>query len=92
MNHHTLYLHLAQHLRPLLRPATTPQVNNLALLALGLAESPNCHLATLATVRIFSISWGRGRPRACPGGQPQGLPLLFEKIRRCRPLRGSGRT
>jgi hypothetical protein len=50
MNYHTLYLHLAQHLRPLLRPATRPQVNNLALLTLGLAESPNCHLASIATV------------------------------------------
>ena len=50
MNHHTLYLHLAQHLRPLLRPATTPQVHNLALLSLGLAESPNCHLVTIARV------------------------------------------
>lgn len=50
MNYHTLYLHLAQRLRPLLRPATDTQVNNLALLTLGLAVSPNCHLATLATV------------------------------------------
>ncbi len=50
MNYHTLYLHLAQQLRPVLRPATNTQVNNLALLTLGLAVSPNCHLATLATV------------------------------------------
>jgi len=50
MNYHTLYLHLAQRLRPVLRPATNTQVNNLALLTLGLAASPNCHLATIATV------------------------------------------
>jgi len=46
MNHHTLYLHLAQHLRLLLCPATRPQVHNLALLTLGLAESADCHLAS----------------------------------------------
>jgi hypothetical protein len=50
VNHHTLYLHLAQQLRSLLHPATNTQVNNLALLTLGLAISPNCHLATIATV------------------------------------------
>lgn len=49
MNYHTLYL--AQQLRPIiLHPATNAQVNNLALLTLGLAGSPNCHLATIATV------------------------------------------
>ena len=58
MNYHTLYLLLAQRLRPLLRPATNTQVNNLALLTLGLAVSPNCHLATLATVWPMG---GRGR-------------------------------
>jgi hypothetical protein len=35
---------------PILRPATNTQVNNLVLLPPGLAVSPNCHLATLATV------------------------------------------
>ena len=50
MDYQTLYVHLAQHLRPVLRPATNTQVNNLALLTLGLAVSPNCHLATIATV------------------------------------------
>lgn len=34
----------------MLRPATNILVNNLTLLTLGLAVSPNCHLATLATV------------------------------------------
>jgi hypothetical protein len=31
MHYHTSYLHLAQRLRPLLRPAMNTQVNNLAL-------------------------------------------------------------
>ena len=50
MSNYRLYLRLSQHLRSILSSATGVQVNNLALLSLGLAEGENCHLANIAVV------------------------------------------
>src|SRR5215210_7203689 len=50
MNTYRLLTALLRHLTPLLPQAATALVLNLALMVLALAQSPNCHLATLATV------------------------------------------
>jgi hypothetical protein len=48
MKHKQLYRSLATQLHRRLPKASKPQVQNLALMTLALAYSPNCHLATLA--------------------------------------------
>jgi hypothetical protein len=50
MNTYRLLIALLRDLRALLPQAATALLLNLALLVLALAQSPNCHLATLATV------------------------------------------
>src|SRR6266498_2111477 len=50
MNNSRLLVVLLRHLTALLPLATTALLLNLALMVLGLAQSPNCHLSTLATV------------------------------------------
>jgi hypothetical protein len=50
MSNYRLYLRLSQHLRSILYSATGVQINNLALLSLGLAEGEDCHLANIAVV------------------------------------------
>jgi hypothetical protein len=50
MNNYRLLAALRRHLTPLLPLATPALLLNLALFVLSLAQSPNCHLATLATV------------------------------------------
>jgi len=50
MNTYRLLNALLRHLTALLPQAATALVLNLALIVLALAQSPNCHLATLATV------------------------------------------
>lgn len=50
MNNSRLLVVLLPHLTALLPLATTALLLNLALMVLGLAQSPNCHLSTLATV------------------------------------------
>jgi hypothetical protein len=50
MNTYRLLRALLRHLTPLLPQATKALLLNLALMVLALAQSPNCHLATLATV------------------------------------------
>src|ERR671926_1124235 len=50
MNNYRLLTALLRHLTPCLPKATTALRLNLALMVLALAQSPNCHLATLATV------------------------------------------
>ncbi len=50
MNNYRLLAALRRHLTLLLPLATPALLLNLALLVLGLAQSPNCHLSTLATV------------------------------------------
>jgi len=50
MNNYRLLAALRRHLTALLPLATPALLLNLALLVLSLAQSPNCHLATLATV------------------------------------------
>ena len=50
MNTNRLLVALLRHLTALLPLATTALLRNLALMVLGLAQSPNCHLSTLATV------------------------------------------
>ncbi|MFL5804040.1 MAG: hypothetical protein ACJ8CR_20135 [Roseiflexaceae bacterium] len=50
MNTRRLLVVLLRHLTGLLPLATTALLLNLALMVLGLAQSPNCHLSTLATV------------------------------------------
>ncbi len=50
MNNYRLLVALRRHLTPLLPRAAPALLLNLALLVLSLAQSPNCHLSTLATV------------------------------------------
>jgi hypothetical protein len=50
MNYRTVYHRLTTELHNRLHCATIPQVRNQALVSLALAYSPNCHLATLATL------------------------------------------
>ncbi len=50
MSYQHLYRRLTTELRWRLPQASKPQAQNLALLTLALAFSPNCHLATLATI------------------------------------------
>jgi Transposase DDE domain len=50
MNNERLLTALLRHLKPRLPQAATALLLNLALMVLALAQSPNCHLATLATV------------------------------------------
>jgi hypothetical protein len=50
MNNEHLLTALLRHLRLRLPQAATALLFNLALMVLALAQSPNCHLATLATV------------------------------------------
>ena len=50
MNNYRLLAALRRHLTALLPLATPALLLNLALFVLSLAQSPNCHLATLATV------------------------------------------
>src|SRR5262245_8265818 len=50
MNNYRLLVALVRHLTALLPLATSALLLNLALMLLGLAQSPNCHLATLATI------------------------------------------
>ncbi len=50
MNNYQLLAALVRHLTALLPLATSALLLNLALMVLGLAQSPNCHLATLATI------------------------------------------
>src|SRR6266496_3219404 len=50
MNTRRLLVALLRHLSALLPLAKTALLLNLALMVLGLAQSPNCHLSTLATV------------------------------------------
>jgi hypothetical protein len=50
MNTRRLLAALVRHLTALLPLATNALLLNLALMVLGLAQSPNCHLATLATI------------------------------------------
>ena len=50
MNYQQLYSKLTIKLREQLPYASAPQVRNQALVTLALAFSPNCHLATLATL------------------------------------------
>ena len=50
MSYQQLYRRLTTELRWRLPQASQPQAQNLALLTLALAFSPNCHLATLATI------------------------------------------
>lgn len=50
MNTRRLLVALLRHLTASLPLATTALLFNLALMVLGLAQSPNCHLSTLATV------------------------------------------
>lgn len=50
MNNKRLLTALLCHLSPRLPKATTALLLNLALMIVALAQSPNCHLATLATV------------------------------------------
>src|SRR5439155_14280090 len=50
MNNYRLLAALRQHLTVRLPSATTALLLNLALMVLALAQSPNCHLSTLATV------------------------------------------
>src|SRR6266487_1644471 len=50
MNNSRLLVVLLRHLTALLPLATTALLLNLALMVLALAQSPNCHLSTLATV------------------------------------------
>lgn len=50
MKYRRLYRSLATHLHRRLPDASKPQVQNLALVTLALAHSPNCHLATLANL------------------------------------------
>src|SRR5439155_22148630 len=54
MNNYRLLTALLRHLRPCLPKAATALLLNLALIVLALAQSPNCHLATLATVLPLS--------------------------------------
>lgn len=50
MNYHEVYHRLTTQLCRGLPDASVPQVRNQALVTLALAYSPNCHLATLATL------------------------------------------
>ena len=50
MNNDQLLAALVRHLTALLPLATSALLLNLALMVLGLAQSANCHLATLATI------------------------------------------
>ena len=50
MNYHKVYHRLTTQLCRGLPDASVPQVRNQALVTLALAYSPNCHLATLATL------------------------------------------
>ena len=50
MNYRELYSKLTTQLRERLPTATVAQVRNQALVTQALAYSPNCHLATLATL------------------------------------------
>jgi hypothetical protein len=50
MNYQQMYDQLTIQLHQQLPRASTPQIRNQALVALALAYSPNCHLATLATL------------------------------------------
>lgn len=50
MSYRQVYLQLTTQLHKRLHNASTPQVRNQALVTLALAYSPNCHLATLATL------------------------------------------
>jgi len=50
MNYQRMYRQLTTRLRGRLPDASEPQVRNQALVTLALAYSPNCHLATLATL------------------------------------------
>ena len=50
MNNYRLLTALLRHLTPRVPTAATALLLNLALMGLALAQSPNCHLATLATV------------------------------------------
>jgi hypothetical protein len=50
MSNYRLYLRLSQHLRSIVHTATRSQIDNLALLALGLAKAEGCHLANIAIV------------------------------------------
>ena len=50
MNYRTVYHRLTTQLHRKLPDASMPQVRNQSLVSLALAYSPNCHLATLATL------------------------------------------
>jgi len=50
MNNYDLFARLLPHLQALLPTAKAALLVNLALMVLALAQSSNCHLATLATV------------------------------------------
>jgi hypothetical protein len=50
MNNERLLTALLRHLTPRLPKAATALLFNLALMVVALAQSPNCHLSTLATV------------------------------------------
>jgi hypothetical protein len=50
MSNYRLYLRLSQHLGSILHMATRSQIDDLALLALGLAKGEDCHLANIAIV------------------------------------------
>jgi Transposase DDE domain len=54
MNNNRLLTALLRHLSPRLPTAATALLLNLALMVVALAQSPNCHLATLATVLPLS--------------------------------------
>ena len=54
MNNQRLLTTVLRHLTPCLPKAATALLLNLALMVLALAQSPNCHLATLATVLPLS--------------------------------------
>ena len=54
MNNYYLLTAVLRHLTPRLPKAATALLLNLALMVVALAQSPNCHLATLATVLPLS--------------------------------------
>jgi len=74
MNNYRLLAALRQHLTALLPLAAPPLLLNLALLVLSLAQSPNCHLATLATVLPLDKSGTTWSSACAAGSKPPRSP------------------